>query len=50
MESKFEGGVNIAIKIPKSKYEATVVFYKDVLKLEVEEKAIDIRPFPALTG
>ncbi|MEX2568857.1 MAG: hypothetical protein WD431_23140 [Cyclobacteriaceae bacterium] len=39
---KFEGGVNIAIKIPKSKYEKTVAFYKDMLKLEVTEQPIDI--------
>ena len=38
---KFEGGLNIAIKIPKSKYEKTVSFYKDVLKLEVTERSID---------
>lgn len=41
MNNEFKGGVNIAIKIPKSKYEETVVFYRDVLKLEVEEKAIN---------
>jgi predicted enzyme related to lactoylglutathione lyase len=41
MDTKFEGGVNIAIKIPKRKYEETVAFYRDVLKLEVEEQAID---------
>lgn len=29
MEAKFEGGLNIAIKIPKNKYEQTVSFYKD---------------------
>ena len=40
MEIKFEGGVNIAVKIPKSKYEQTVAFYRDVLKLEVVEKPI----------
>ncbi|MBT2619794.1 MULTISPECIES: VOC family protein [Chryseobacterium] len=40
MEAKFEGGLNIAIKIPKNKYEQTVSFYKDILKLEVEEKPI----------
>lgn len=40
MEPQFTGGVNIAIKIPKSKYEATVVFYRDVLKLPIAEKAI----------
>ena len=38
---KFEGGLNIAIKIPKSKYEKTVFFYKDVLKLEVTERSIN---------
>lgn len=32
---KFEGGLNIAIKIPKAKYEKTVAFYKDVLKMEI---------------
>lgn len=41
MEIKFEGGINIAIKIPKSKYEQTVAFYRNILKLEVEEKPID---------
>jgi hypothetical protein len=40
MGSKFEGGVNIAIKIPKSKYDRTVIFYRDILKLEVAEKPI----------
>ena len=41
MDTKFEAGINIAIKIPKSKYEKTVTFYRDILKLEVEEKPID---------
>jgi hypothetical protein len=41
MDIKFEGGVNIAIKIQKSKYEQTVAFYKDILKLDVQEKSID---------
>ena len=40
MEIKFEGGVNIAIKIPKRNYEQTVSFYKNVLRLQVEEKPI----------
>lgn len=40
MEAKFEGGINIAIKIPKNKYEKTIVFYRDILKLEVIEKPI----------
>lgn len=37
---KFNGGINIAIKIPKSKYQETVKFYRDILKLEVTEKEI----------
>lgn len=41
MNIKFEAGINIAIKIPKSKYEKTVAFYRDILKLKVEEKPID---------
>lgn len=40
MNLQFEAGVNIAIKIPKSKYEKTILFYKDILKLEIEEKPI----------
>lgn len=40
MDVKFEAGINIAIKIPKNKYEKTVAFYRDILKLEVEEKPI----------
>lgn len=41
MTPKFEAGVNIAIKIPKAKYEETVTFYRDILKLEVVERPID---------
>ena len=40
MNPKFEAGINIAIKIPKSKYDQTVAFYREILKLEVEEKPI----------
>lgn len=40
MNTKFEAGINIAIKIPKNKYEKTVSFYRDILKLEVEENPI----------
>ncbi|MET0635168.1 MAG: hypothetical protein ABWZ25_04005 [Chitinophagaceae bacterium] len=40
METRFEAGINIAIKIPKSKYDQTVAFYRNILKLEVEEKPI----------
>jgi predicted enzyme related to lactoylglutathione lyase len=35
MDIKFEGGFNIAVKIPKSKYEQTVKFYREILKLDV---------------
>lgn len=45
MELKFEGGINIAIKIPKSKYEQTIAFYQNILKLEIEEKPIDNQLF-----
>jgi predicted enzyme related to lactoylglutathione lyase len=41
MDPKFEAGINIAIKIPKSKFDKTVAFYRDILKLEVEEKPIN---------
>jgi len=41
MDIRFEAGINIAIKIPKSKYDKTVAFYKDILKLQVEEKPIN---------
>ena len=37
MEQKFEAGINIAIKIPKRKYDETVDFYRNILKLEVKE-------------
>ena len=40
MNPTFEGGVNIAIKIPKSKYDQTIEFYRDVLKLDIEERPI----------
>lgn len=40
METNFEAGINIAIKIPKQKYDQTVAFYRDILKLEVKEVAI----------
>lgn len=38
---QFEGGINIAVKIPKSKYEQTVTFYRDILKMQTEERPID---------
>ena len=41
MNTKFEAGINIAIKIPKNKYEKTIGFYRDILKLDVEEKPMN---------
>lgn len=38
---RFDGGPNIAIKIPKSKYLETVTFYRNILKLEIEEQQIN---------
>jgi len=40
MQPEFEAGINIAIKIPKGKYEQAVAFYRDILQLQVEEKPI----------
>lgn len=40
MNLQFEGGVNIAVKIPKAKYDQTVAFYREILKLDVEERPI----------
>ncbi len=37
MQPKFEGGINIAIKIPKRTYDSTVAFYRDVLQLPTRE-------------
>ncbi|MGV3762237.1 hypothetical protein [Parapedobacter sp.] len=39
MEPTFEG-MNIVLKIPKSKYGKAIEFYRDILKLEVEERPI----------
>lgn len=36
----FTGGTNIALKIPKHKYEETVQFYRDTLNLLVKEESI----------
>ena len=41
MDNRFEAGINIAIKIPKSKYQQTISFYRDILKLEVAEIPIN---------
>jgi hypothetical protein len=34
MTAIFEGGKNIAMKVPPHQYEATVQFYRDLLRLE----------------
>ncbi|HSN71706.1 MAG TPA: VOC family protein [Steroidobacteraceae bacterium] len=34
----FRGGVNVAMKIPKSQFEATLRFYRDVLGFEVRQQ------------
>lgn len=44
MELEFKGGVNIAVKIPKSKYQQTVDFYKNTLGLKVEELSTSDHP------
>jgi hypothetical protein len=41
MQKRFEAGINIALKIPKSKYDDTVAFYRDVLLMETKEIEID---------
>lgn len=37
---EFKGGINIAIKIPKHKYEETIAFYRDTLNLSPVEQPI----------
>ena len=41
MKATFNGGVNIALKIPRHKYEETVKFYRETLGFAVEERKID---------
>ncbi len=40
MKPAFESGINIAIKIPKRNYDKAIGFYREVLKLEIEEGPI----------
>ncbi len=40
MEPIFKGGINFALKIPKSKYAKTLDFYRNILKFEVREVPI----------
>ncbi|MEX5257863.1 VOC family protein [Kocuria arenosa] len=37
MSPQFRGGHNLAMKLPKAQFEATVAFYRDVLNMEVTE-------------
>jgi catechol 2,3-dioxygenase-like lactoylglutathione lyase family enzyme len=36
-ELEFAAGLNVAMKIPRAQYDATVAFYRDTLGFEVEE-------------
>jgi catechol 2,3-dioxygenase-like lactoylglutathione lyase family enzyme len=40
----FTAGLNIAMKIPKAQYEATVAFYRDVLGFDVKEEDVSYAP------
>ncbi|WP_017541317.1 VOC family protein [Nocardiopsis halophila] len=46
---RFEGGVNIAMKIPKADYEDTVRFYRDTLGLPVTDHPATGAPSVART-
>lgn len=35
---EFDGGINIALKIPKDQYDKTIAFYRDVLGFELQEE------------
>ncbi|GAA2605415.1 VOC family protein [Actinomadura fulvescens] len=43
-EPRFTAGLNIAMKIPKARYEATVAFYRDTLGFEVSEDDVSSTP------
>lgn len=40
----FTAGLNIAMKIPKAHYEATVAFYRDTLGFDVKEDDVSYAP------
>ncbi|MER7131986.1 VOC family protein [Streptosporangium saharense] len=40
----FTAGLNIAMKIPKAQYEATVAFYRDTLGFDVREGDVSYAP------
>ncbi len=43
MATKFEGGIDIALKLPPHQFEATVAFYRDVIGLkQITEKGADV--------
>ncbi|OKH92287.1 VOC family protein [Streptomyces uncialis] len=46
---EFTAGLNIAMKIPKAQYDATVAFYRDTLGFEVEEHDAPEAPTVART-
>lgn len=41
---RFQGGVNVAMKIPRASYEETVSFYRDVLGFELVEAGTESTP------
>ncbi|MEV4091340.1 VOC family protein [Streptosporangium saharense] len=41
---EFTAGLNIAMKIPKAQYEATVAFYRDTLGFDVKECDVSYAP------
>ncbi|TDC81747.1 hypothetical protein E1193_13955 [Micromonospora sp. KC606] len=43
-EPEFTAGLNIAMKIPKAQYEATVAFYRDTLGFDVKEGDVSYAP------
>ncbi|MFB4197302.1 VOC family protein [Streptomyces carpaticus] len=43
-EPRFTAGPNIAMKIPKAQYDATVAFYRDVLGFDVREDDASATP------
>ncbi|MFI6291424.1 VOC family protein [Nonomuraea sp. NPDC050790] len=45
----FTAGLNIAMKIPKAQYEATVAFYRDTLGFEVKEEDVGYAPTVSAT-
>lgn len=36
--SRFRGGLNVAMKLPKARFDETVAFYRDVLGMEVTDQ------------